>query len=451
MVGGVIFPNNGFAQTQAEIDVFYATLPGDPAYELKEEEAIRRYRGVFTECLLKAVSTPESEVIESLPDGTQIITSWRLKDYLQSTVPVEVARADIRLRQIPDVRVGARQPPKFFARVDPATPIAKTIQFMPPVETFEMAVGALGAELLPPGEFVPSSAVGRIPFGYLAKELGLMTAVDQIVMARGREHFETETGFTVHGADVTAVHASSQWTVDAPFRETAASGAHHVRVAAANAASDVHPSTILLELDNKTGVALAILPGFVGSLVVEGGRVVSVSYVPSANTDRFAEYQIRARELERMKGFAAVAARNGQFVVTNEDAVTFANRIRQAKGIDPTMGIYAAYAYAQVGQYKDVHSVFSFMQNDDPRIPVPFDVVMLATRSEPNAHAQPFARPAPFGPLLSQGWALLLPGDAMHKPIHEEVRPHLLPSLWTTFDAEGVAIAAAALARGDIQ
>jgi pentatricopeptide repeat protein len=189
----------------------------------------------------------------------------------------------------------------------------------------------------------------------------------------------------------------------------------------------------------------------VGTVVVKDGRVTSVNYVPSRNTPRYRQYERRTRELEEMKAFAAVASRTGRFVVDDLDVPMLANRIRQAKGIDPTMGLYAAYAYAQAGRYEDVYSVYRYMRDDEIELPVPFDVLMLATRLKPDASKDPRARFAPFAPMLSQGWALLIPGDPMHKEIHQKLRPHLTPSLWTTLDVSGVRLVRRAIRSGTVQ
>ncbi len=109
-----------------------------------------------------------------------------------------------------------------------------------------------------------------------------------------------------------------------------------------------------------------------------------MSYIPSAQTGRFNDYEARAKELQEMKAFAAVAARHGHFMVEGETATQLAARIRQGKGIDPTLGLFAAYAYAQVGKYADAYDVFKYMQEDAIELPVPFDVVMLATRHDNN-------------------------------------------------------------------
>ena len=48
------------------------------------------------------------------------------------------------------------------------------------------------------------------------------------------------------------------------------------------------------------------------------------------------------------------------------------------KSFDPTLGLYAAYAYAQSGNYPEVLSVFRYMRRDPA--PVLFDVAMLAAQ-----------------------------------------------------------------------
>jgi hypothetical protein len=144
-----------------------------------------------------------------------------------------------------------------------------------------------------------------------------------------------------------------------------------------------------------------------------------------------------------------VASRNGRFEVDVERAEQFADRIRQGKRIDPTLGLYAAYAYAQAGAFEDVYSVFTYMRMD-PEVPILFDVVMLALRYTPMALAEARANVAPFAPMLSQGWMLLARGDAMFRDLHGLLRPYLVPSLFTTFTSEGVVIARAAVANRDV-
>ena len=432
--GGTIFPNRGYNQNRGEIDVFYATRPGDPAWELPQAQAAGNYRGVFTEILLGTVTLPEEELVDritSTPAPLNVIPSRKLKPVLESIVPTHAASLDVRIRQTPEIQVGTALP-KYFATIDDASiqrrslgvPLAPSS----PVPSMESALGAMR------GIALPSSMEPRARDVSLAAQLGLTAEVQRLQDARGRGHFETQTGFTLHGAQPVAAEAPG-WRIDPAFPE---GPAWHWRFEpAGNTAS----SAVLRYQtpDGVRGTVVAVVPQFIGSVVVdESGRVVSINYVPSDNSWRYAKYQRRAKEIEKMKAVAAVAAREGRFEVPVEKASAFAERIRRDKGLDPILGLYAAYAYAQAGRYEDVLSVFDYMRRDV--LPIPFDVVMLAGRL--NAKAALAARYAPFVPMLTQGWALIAAGDPMFRPIHQTLRPHLIPSLWTTLTAQGADLAA---------
>lgn len=107
------------------------------------------------------------------------------------------------------------------------------------------------------------------------------------------------------------------------------------------------------------------------------------------------------------------------------------------KILDPTLGIYAAYA--QAGMIDEVESVYDWMARDW-QMPVPFDVALLANRlSNPTG-----ARVAGITPMLTQGWALLHEGLPISKDLLQASN-YTLPALWTTLSAEGVAFLTAML------
>ena len=213
---------------------------------------------------------------------------------------------------------------------------------------------------------------------WLADRIGLKAEIERLTGARGRGHFETRTGFSVHGHRPVAAVANG-WLADTNSRSTEPRSL--ARPAPSGRSWD---ASIVLTLQSKkgtiSGTAFPVLPDFIGTIIAdEAGRVTSVNYVPSDNSPRYAAYEARARQIERMKRLAAVSARHGRFVVDDARASVVADRIRQDKGLDPTLGIYAAYAYAQVGAYDDVCSVFDYMREDELQLPLPFDVAMLAT------------------------------------------------------------------------
>ena len=462
VTGGVIFPNRPFAPTPGEVDVYYATRPGDPAYEVPEAEATQRYRGIFTDALLAVVKAPPSSLVEAAQienKSTNVISSRKLKDHLEATVPIGAAEISVKLRQAPQVIVETALP-KYFAEVRGATTAAPpTRPGVMPSPTIDRALFALKkaqfAEATTP--LSPSDAA-------LALDAGLSKQIDGVLASHGRGHFETMTGFTVFGVENIDAYPQ-RWHADAPFQEYLGEESLHIRLHQPFSEEELHePSAIVFAFDGKIGATLAILPGFIGTVIVENGGVTSVSYVPSDQTDRYRESQQEEKKLGEMRAFAAVASRNGHFTVTSDPA-QFAGRIRQVKGVDPTMGLYAAYAYAQAGRFKDVYSVYTYMWNDQielpsairwrdyVRLPIPFDVCMLAnqyTSRMPPGNTLPIERFAPFCPMLAQGWALLDPSDPMYRPIHRDLRPHLIPSLWTTINYEGVQIAREAIESGAV-
>jgi hypothetical protein len=445
ITGSIIFPSRHIVPKQGEVDIYYATRPGDPAYEVPEAEATAKYRGIFTGSLLKVVESPSLAMVEQLPGYNRIvITSRKLKDYLEAAVPAEAADIDVRLRQAPQIVVESALP-KYFAEAKTASirPVLRPESYVSLSATLDQALSALDPTHTPRFAAPPSRAD-------VAKSSSLQREVEHIIATRGRDHFETSTGFTVFGVRHVTAEARGWWP-DRPFPAGNDGLSWHVRLNSGPSNDLRQPATIVLGFEEVAGAALAILPGFVGTVIFENGRVTSVNYIPSSQTWRYQEYQVRENELNAMKAYAAVASRNGRFVVENEKAEQFAGRVRQAKGIDPTMGLYAAYAYAQAGAFDDVYSVYTYMRNDDMDLPIPFDVGMLAARFRPGVHLEHTARFAPFCPMLAQGWALLAEDDPMYNSIHGELRPHLIPSLWTTFSFNGAQVARDGIRSGRVR
>lgn len=453
VTGGVLFKARGRPPKRSEVDVYYATLPGDPANEVPGDEAAPR-RGLFTDCLLKALGDPPTALVETLPDpagaaGREllVITSRKLRDHLEDVVPDAASEISIKLNQAPEVRVETALP-KYFAEVKTISVVGAAVSTAPraPRAPMDSVIAALGQR---PGRGAGATA----PTAALkeAQRRGLIEEVDALAALRGRAGFETRTGFTIHGAHVIEATAPA-WQIDPPFVEQVDSlagpvAAEHLRL---SPRGPQHASSILVAFDGGAGVVLPVLPGFVGGVRVDGGRVTSINFVPSRQSWRFAEYEAHADVIERMKAVAAVASRQGRFVVEGDDPSDFADRARQGKSIDPTLGLYAAYAYAQAGKPESALSVFRYMRDDEPEVPIPFDVALLALRADPKAHLQAGWRVAPFLPMLSQGWTLLAPGDTMHLDIHRRLRPHLVPALFTTLDAAGVAIVRDALKAKEV-
>jgi len=271
--------------------------------------------------------------------------------------------------------------------------------------------------------------------------------VKRILDAKGRVSFETRTGFTVHGTAV--MEATVTGTGCDVFQEA---GAYQVRVHEHYEALRVggirlQPRAALIQFQNGTGIMLAVIPGYVGTVVVEDDHVVTVNYTPARGSENYPEYERHAQEVEERRAMVAVAARNGSFRLNPEDAREYAESLRDWKRLDPTLGIYASYAYAQIGDWEGVLSVSKYMLEAYVygRVPVPFDVVMLAAQNAPRAID--LSGFPPQMPMLAQGWTLLGAFEDKLPRSVQRARKFLLPSLWSTFSPEGVAILKAGMPR----
>lgn len=117
--GGLIFPSEPPKAPRPEVDVFYATLLGDPALELPPDQAVNAYRGIFSQCLLDALSGRVPSVIQPFATAAgskSVIPSRPLKKHLEIAVPIAVSAASAILQQDPEIRVESDLP-RYLAEV----------------------------------------------------------------------------------------------------------------------------------------------------------------------------------------------------------------------------------------------------------------------------------------------------------------------------------------------
>jgi hypothetical protein len=425
ITGSTIFPIAQPGQQLPDIDMFYATRPGDPAWEVRDgQDAANNYKGIFTDCLLQGLTGKVEEVISDLPlqnEQLPVVFPYELKKYLEKQVPLAAEAIRITLQQYPMIEVTSR-PPVYLSQVGPPKRltrggIPKGHSASPPL-TDDIEPITLPINLL------------LNPTGLQAMDNDIDAAMEQLVTAGGRESFETQTGFSITGAQGFDVLLNSGG--HDVFEEN---GVPHIRI---------HPQknthTLLLTLSNGTATPVAVLPGFIGHILVEGERVMNVNYVPSRNNNRYDEYMIRNEEVAQRRAAAALAARHGNFRIKGDiyGIMGTASYLRNDKALDPSLGMYAAYAYTQAGQHKHVLSVFNYMKKEPE--PVLFDVKLLATMY--NGDADNLQTPhAPFCPMLAQGWSYLPLHEALLNQPLRQLMQQVIPGLWTTFTPAGAELA----------
>lgn len=449
---GLIFPPRQPQprSQQTEVDSFYATLPGDVALEVGPTEAKNAFRGLLTSCMLDALQGMPPSIVERVKDSDgsrRVVASRPLKEHLVKAVPSAAAAVSVTLNQMPDIRVESALP-KYLADLSLLRPKRpqKAPAKAPPAAEADLKTLAYTFTKSWKQTLEPTfNGLGELE---LAGNDDIRQEVESIVEAGRRVSNEIQTGFAVSGAKVHSVILS----LDARHRVWESEGATQINIDYWSDAWSLQrgKGLALVRFADGTGVALSVLRRFVGSVVVDSGVVRTVNYAPSGEDD-FRSPSAHVRRIEERRAVVAVAARHGSFRLGKKSANRIADYLRRYKSYDPTLGLYAAYAYAQAGNDDEVLSVFGYMARDSA--PVLFDVAMLAAQRARRGRYSD--RPAEWGaevlrkkdfkldfapwlPVLTQGWMLMgRYGDAM-PPVLREASRHLLPGLWTTFAKEGM-------------
>ncbi len=466
-------------RNRANVDKFMAAAVGTAAYEVPDGDSGKKVNA-FTHCFLKAFASPDSEMIRNVDEdgeAIKVVPNRRLGKYLQREV-AKLLGDDIARDQRPDAevlsdddvyigRVKPSPPPPSPALRDTLKRLSHALNDVLP-ESFDIEYGGSGygerrtdsREPQPPSapivnlRDVASLAVDRALNQQLQisadklraiEDLGRESGFDSAVANAGETvadvtHFKTGTGFTVVGAAI-AEAASANGEGVAVLKRA---DGHDRGVVQVDLHHPVPACTVMVLFTDGHGTALAALNGYVGHVVVEDGRVMNVNYVPSENSDRWREYLPRKEKIDKLRAAAAAAVRYGVFRLDDkQEASKLAGHIRIEKGLDPTLGIYAAYAYSEADRRKDISSVLNFMRGDlhcDL-----FDIAMLARNVSKNSPLL-----VPFCPILTQGWNLLRTRGIELPAVLDEAQDELEQALWTTFKPERARAIFEATRRGEL-
>ena len=451
VTGSNIFPSSGTARApRAEVDRFYATLPGDPAYEVAVDKTSTVYRALYTSCFLEAFQHPDAnaKVVVVLNDGTRVIPDRRLKPYLLEAMRRRAGAAHQNVRQDPDaiIELGEETYIGWIAEntavaTPPSAPPSPTLSDVATVQLAELDVFRAAA---PP----VSKGVSPEAIAELATLSGFNASRDTVKTAQAFAVTELKTTRPSANPLTTGVIVSGTFLVDLiPSRNVrprlVSPGTAHKPTIFQVDVRERTGGSVLVQFEDGSGVPIAVLRNYIATVVVESGRVINVSYLPSEGVDD--------RTLGRLDDLHAVvgtSVRFGVFRVSGDketrtrQAEQVADRIRVLKAVDPVLGMYAAYAYTAAGLTEQVRSVHRILLEDGILL---FDIAMLA-----GEFMRAPSRVVPFTPMLAQGWALLEAFGVEVPGVVAAARPHLRGALWTTFDREGAQMLAKALSSGEL-
>lgn len=452
--GSEIFPNVLDAVEERPVDVFFACGLGDPALEVKNpKKAAAGYRAVYTDSLVQALEGKKNVAVKhpEKPRTVQLIEVDRSGDGPRGLVrPVPLSfhlRADVLARLIK-------------ARVKPGvnqTPVARIISQetwlaevpLPPGSLSGAGDGADRVAFTEPAVQTMFEVSGRMLTSALsenrilaleppsAAHAPLAGPLGRIFEPFGPRHFESSCGFKVRGASFASATGAG---VDAaiPDPERRILSVQGVAEGAAN---------LLIEFQDGTGMVLPAIRDYVGSITVEDRAVVNVTYEPVDDSAQWQAMKSRAEELRSLRALLAASARLGVFRLRDEDAELLAERMKVGGGLDPTIALYASYAYHDRQESKTVRAMQKAILRDlKVRL---FDLALLGgelrgkgVASENELH--------PFVPLLSQGWALLGAQQVVLPADLRELVDHRVESLWTLFDPRGVELIRSAIKTKEI-
>jgi Caspase domain len=441
--GATIFPNLPPARFPTDVDVLFACLPGQPSIEVSVPDALG-YQGIYTACLLAAYKQPDATMTQMV-DGKLVVPNRKLKPYLEREVRQRAAAKPIRMNQFPQTLVTSSDD----TYLGKALPVEKSLAPPPRREgtIFDVAERALknaGVQTLG----VDSIIVPPITnLDEVARETGFDRTLAAIgASAQAPDH--SETGFTILG--VSLALAITHPAIQTGLLALGSANATGVRVEL----NGKRACSVALRFADGTGTILAALQGFIGTLVVDRGNIINVSYSPSPNNPLWSGFQQERERLVQMHAAVAAAARFGVFQIDGDKetrsrkAEELGDRIRVLKSIDPTLGLYAAYAYADANLVHKARSVDDFMRGD-----LNLELFDIALASGNLSGRRPGADDSifPFCPMLTQGWGLLAAKNARLPGEIAEAQDHVRTSLWTILDQTGMDIVIRPLREGRLR
>lgn len=474
------FPNYDEITTPSKVDSFKATSEARPAYEGRIDDAPQ---SVLTAALMAAFREPESQMVRSIVDGNEtieVVPNRRLETYLQRKVDELLSGIDPNAEQQIEVNVPSSED-VYIARVrrgaDRPLTSAPLPAGAPPSAPLPSGSAEIEAVAIPRrpsdarrdmADALRSTLSTRAFGGSISAQL--VRPYDASVEASlnfrmpdpVQDHFESHTGFVVHGPAVLRAvasegeeapgesspgHASLQALVLNPGGG-GAPGLVRVEAAGSMVVPPGQAGSVAIQFEDRRCVVLAALPGYVGHVYVKRSGLANVSYVPSSNDWRWNEYRERRGEIDRLRAMVALAVDRDIFRLGSErEAEALAGRIRMYKGMDPTLGLYAAHAFSLAGNDRQVMAVLEAMRAD-LQVDL-FDLRLLASR-QLGGWASSLAV-APFCPMLTQSWNLLSARQVDLPAPLRTLMPWLCNSLWTTFEPEAADTLMAAMFEGELR
>lgn len=451
--GSVIFPNQPPQDPRGRVDLFYACMLGEPAFEIADpQDAARAYRSVYTDilghCLTGRHPAALTPVVES-GAAVNLVQPWPLKRALPGLVTTRLRDLGLylQLSQTPDARIDSDPDEAWISRLTSAPGSRSRGEGYRragrpgtgPMSGPDLSSAAMDAIMAAArGQAAPVRRQTRgDPRDGGAREADgireLRSATRVLGSPFGPARPEIRTGFRLRGATVTRVSARSGFNADGAWAWAARPATEPV-------------TEVLLEFSSGGCTVLPALRDYICAVTFDGGQLVDVSYEPAYFSTRRSRYEERIDEVRELHAAIAAASRLGILTsLSPAEVPELAAQVRDLVDVDPSLAVYAAYAWHDHGRRELTGELHQSLLD---RLGTSFfDIGLLAalvTGGPVDA-----VRCAPAHPLLTRGWALTAaaPPEAVTAARRTG---SLLPSLWTLFRAEEFDSIQHSLQRGGI-
>lgn len=453
-----VFPNEGAADRAKPVDQFFACYLGKTAAEIKDPaSAASTYSALYTSALLDALggrvladAYPDlytDALLDAVNDQGRKVLEVRPRDlekYLEAEVLTRVRKMHLegKVNQNPDAIITSDA--DWLSRIVPDTSVSPGIRRAMAPRSIPVPVPSLQSvarNLVRSAVAGDERALGtQLEAGRTARVAGgphLVDTVEKIAAPFGPDHFETQCGIKVRGARMTEFYSPR---AHSEFMGTAGDV---LRVDPTNDPA----ASVLITFDGGVGAVIPAIKGFIAALTFDDGELVDVAYEPSANDWRWDMYKDSAARVRALRAVAASSSQHGRFRLEQDDAIKIAQDMQYAKGIDPTLAVYAAYAYHDLQAIQRIRDMSGYLRGD---IGVTFFDLALLSRRLLDKSVVASDRIVPFFPLLSQGWALLGANRVRLHPALQGIENNMRDSLWSLFDEAGLRKLAQAMHTGEV-
>ncbi len=458
VMGVDAFPNYSEIDKISKIDFFKATSQARAAYEGKVNGEVT---SVLTHALMSAFDNPPQSMVQTVEingDSVAVVPNRKLEGYLQNKVNSVLADIDINLTQTIEANVPSSAD-TFIARAKFANDATRSD---PDSGTDTSADRNSGAPRWHSNDdLVFPSVIPTPPRWTSSVDIGLNSTIGQLAAIAIQKQLEPQSrsanndlmlpasfnqklspflpsawpgqndmtaGFIIEGAKIDDAIFSTE-TTDATTHWVD-TDSHHLSGSAIDLQNFGDAATIAILLDNGQLIILAALKGFIGHAYISDNGLANVIYTPSSAPSSINPTEFQQVDTNRLRSLVALAVNENTFNVTeHRHSEQLALKIRQNKSLDPTLGLYAAHAFSQIGQNQQLENVRSYMLEDlNAQF---FDLRVLLSRAGKQNSAS--THTVPNCPLLTQTWNLLRPRGIGLPNVLQDAMPYLCNSLWTTF------------------